>query len=116
MEKGQSKRFQEHLQMLGNYGKANPKVMGAMNRLNEASSKNGVLPSKIKELIGLGIAISAQCEGCMSMHIQGAMSQGATREEVVETIGVAITMGGGPAAFHGALAYKILEEYEASQK
>ena len=64
----------------------------------------GVLDSKTKELIALAIGIAVRCDGCLAFHAKAAKKYGATREEIAEVIGVAIYMGGGPAAITGAEA------------
>lgn len=94
------------------YGKESPKVMQAFAKLHESSFADGVLSSKIKELIALAIGISVRCDGCISYHVHDALEAGATREEIVETIGVAILMGGSPAVVYGSQALKALNEFE----
>ena len=71
-------------------------VMEGFGELHHAAVADGVLDPKTKELIALGIAISVRCEGCISFHVHDALKAGATRAEIVEAIGVAILMGGGP--------------------
>lgn len=58
----------------------------------------------IKALEALAIAITIRCEGCIIQHVQGAIKLGATRDEIVETINVAIMMGGGPSTVYGGKA------------
>ena len=76
----------------------------AHNALAQAAIKPGVLDSKTKELIALAIGITARCDGCLAFHAQAAKKHGATREEVIETIAVALYMGGGPSMIYGAEA------------
>jgi alkylhydroperoxidase/carboxymuconolactone decarboxylase family protein YurZ len=52
--------------------------------------------------------------GCIAYHVHDAVLAGASREEVVETIGVAILMGGGPAMMYGCEAMAAFEQYQAS--
>ena len=63
--------------------------------LHSASTADGALPTKTKELIALAIGISVHCDGCIAYHVHDALHAGATRAEVIETIGVAVMMGGG---------------------
>jgi alkylhydroperoxidase/carboxymuconolactone decarboxylase family protein YurZ len=44
--------------------------------------------------------------------VHDALEAGASREEIVETIGVSILMGGGPAVVYGSKALKALEDFE----
>ena len=111
-----SQKFETYEELglkMANYGKENPEVMTAFSKLHDAGSKDGALSFKYKELIALGIGIYAKCEGCIIMHIQDAINAGASHGEIVETIGTAIYMGGGPAVIYGAKAFTILQAYEA---
>lgn len=89
--------------------KAAPEPMKAFQSLVVASSKHGALSAK-KELIALGIAIATRCEGCIIHHVEGAARHGTTREELVETVCVAVEMGGGPASVYGATALAVFDE------
>lgn len=51
--------------------------------------------------MALGFSIVVRCEGCIACHVKDAMQAGATRGEVIETIGVAVMMGGGPSVVYG---------------
>jgi AhpD family alkylhydroperoxidase len=90
-----------------------PEVLQGFRQLNAAAMKEGALPVKHKELIALGIAISARCDGCISYHVRGALAAGASEEEIVECIGVAISMGGGPSVTYGTQAYEALQQFRA---
>lgn len=94
------KNFPEHYQELTVWmeklGLAQPDVMKGFGALHEASTRQGALDSKTKELIALGIAITVRCDGCISFHVHDAMAAGASAEEIAETVSVAILMGGRP--------------------
>jgi AhpD family alkylhydroperoxidase len=81
----------------------------AFTALHRASMGDGVLDKKTKELLSLAIGISTRCVDCIGFHVQGAIKHGATRDEVAETISVAVMMGGGPAYMYGV---KALEAYD----
>ena len=66
---------------------------------------------KQKELIALGISIYSNCESCMEWHIRGALNSGSSRDEIIETIGVSMEMGGGPATVASRFAMNVLEYY-----
>jgi AhpD family alkylhydroperoxidase len=90
--------------------KAAPDVMQAFQGIMKVASKEGALSSKIKELMALAIAISGRCEGCIVFHVHNAIRHHATREEVVDTISVAIEMGGGPSAVYGGKALSAFDQ------
>jgi AhpD family alkylhydroperoxidase len=94
--------------------KAAPQPLRAFHSLSVLASAEGVLPSRVKELMVLSIAIVTECEGCIIHHIAAAQKHGASREEVLKTIAVAISMGGGPATVYGAAALAAFDEMPAS--
>jgi len=71
----------------------------------------GALDSKTKELIALAIGITARCDGCLAYHAKAADKYGASREEIMETIGVAVYMGGGPSMIYGAEALAAFDAF-----
>ncbi len=101
------KSAQEEYKFMGNESK---EVGQAMMNLHGAVIKDGAIDKKGKELIALGIAISQRCEGCILSHIQSLVRFGATLEEVVETVEVAILMGGGPSVTYGGKAIEAAKQ------
>ncbi|MBX3356869.1 MAG: carboxymuconolactone decarboxylase family protein [Phycisphaeraceae bacterium] len=90
-----------------------PETTGAFTALHRAAGAEGALSPKVKEMIALGIAISTHCDGCIAFHVKSAIKKGATKQELAETIGVAIQMGGGPATVYGGDAWSAVEEFSA---
>jgi len=88
-----------------------PATMGAFSSLHKEALKDGALPKKIKELMALAISIKEHCRGCIAYHVHDALKAGATKEEVMETIGVAMMMGGGPSMVYSCEALEALEEF-----
>jgi AhpD family alkylhydroperoxidase len=98
------------LAALGTYRQMAPDVSKTFSALAQVATKAGAIDAKTKELIALAISIAGRCDGCIGFHTQAAIRQGASREEVLETIGVAIYMGGGPSYVYGGQA---LEAFDA---
>lgn len=90
-----------------------PDLMNGFNALAQASTKEGALNKKTKELIALAIGISTQCEGCIGFHTQALIKLGVTREEFLETLSVAVYMGGGPSLMYAAEALQAYEEFSS---
>lgn len=88
-----------------------PDTLKAFGALAVAATAKGALDTKTKELMALAIGIAARCDGCVAYHMKMAHQRGATREEVLETIGLAIYMGGGPASVYGADALRAYEQF-----
>ena len=103
-------RAKDVFDFVGTMSKENPKIAQGFATMHKATAEPGALTPKQKELIALGIAITIRCEGCISCHVMDAINAGATQEEIVETIGVAILMGGGPSVVYGDIAYKAMKE------
>ncbi len=93
--------------------KANPEIMRAHRQAMEAAQAPKALDGKTTELMALAIAIAQRCEGCVVFHTKTALKKGASREEVLDTIAVAIEMGGGPATVYGADALAAYDRFAA---
>lgn len=107
--------YHKHLQeLMGKLGQEHPEVMKSFGSLHATASAEGELDGATKELIALGIAIAVHCDGCISFHVHDALQAGATRAAIVETIGVAILMGGGPSVMYGVEALEAVEQFEAA--
>jgi AhpD family alkylhydroperoxidase len=88
--------------------------MSAFAQLNGATTAPGALDVRTKQLIALGISITSRCEGCIAYHVHDAIAAGATREDILETLGVSIMMGGGPAVVYACEAMEALDQFDAS--
>jgi AhpD family alkylhydroperoxidase len=90
-----------------------PEAAKGFAELARASIAPGALDSRIKELIALAIGITARCDGCLAYHVKAAIKFGATRQEIMETIAVAVYMGGGPSMIYGAEALAAFDALSA---
>ena len=90
-----------------------PEVMKAFSQLDAALSKNEALDVKTKELIALALGVAARCDGCLAFHARAAVKYGATRAEVMEGVGMAIYMGGGPSMIYAAQAIEAYDQFAA---
>jgi AhpD family alkylhydroperoxidase len=98
----------------GELAAGQPDVMKAFAALSDAASAPGKLDVKTKELIALAIGVTNRCDECIAVHVQDALQAGATKQDVIETLGVAILMGGGPAVMYSTHAIAVLKEFEAA--
>ena len=94
--------------------KALPEVMKGFGALAGAATGDGVLDHKTKELIALAIGVATHCDGCIGFHTRALARLGATREEVMETLGVTIYMGGGPSLMYAADAVHAFDRFAAA--
>lgn len=88
-----------------------PEVMAGFSALAQAATKEGALDKKTKELIAMALAVANHCPGCIGFHSQALIKLGTTREELLETLGMAIYMGGGPSLMYAAEALEAFEEF-----
>ena len=90
-----------------------PDTLRGFSALHHSSLAEGALSTRTKELMSLAIAIAVRCDGCIAYHVHDALKAGASEEEIKESIGVAVMMGGGPALMYGAEALEALQQFEA---
>lgn len=76
--------------------KSSPKVTGGLLRVREAAYADGVFPAKVKALSALAISVAIRCEPCIEMYVERAVEEGASYEEVVEFLNIAMAMQGCP--------------------
>ena len=88
-----------------------PEAAKAFGALSMAATASKALDTKTKELMALAIGMAVHCQGCVAFHTRAAFTAGATRQEVVETVALAVHMGGGPAVVYGGDALRAFDEY-----
>lgn len=88
-----------------------PDVMKAFSGIAQAATKAGALDTKTKELIALAIGVAVRCDDCIAFHAKAASDRGATSEEILETLGMAIYMGAGPSVMYAAHALEAYQQF-----
>lgn len=101
------------MQDLGALAKGNPKIMDAIKTLDEAGAAHGALDAKTRELIALAVASTTRCDTCIAIHAKAAAEAGATREELLEALGVAVGLNAGAAFVYSS---HILAAFDALSK
>jgi alkylhydroperoxidase/carboxymuconolactone decarboxylase family protein YurZ len=74
-----------------------PGVKEAFDALGAAEHEAGPLDEKERRLIKLGIAVGAESEGGVRSHVRKLLGIGASEEEILHTIVLALTTIGFPA-------------------
>ena len=85
------------------------KVYQSFVDMEQKTYKDGNLSKKHKELIAVGISIVINCESCMEWHIKQALNEGASEDEILESIEVGIEMSGGPGTVSARFAMNVLD-------
>ncbi|MDR3494842.1 MAG: carboxymuconolactone decarboxylase family protein [Ancalomicrobiaceae bacterium] len=93
-----------------------PEVMKAFSGLAQAALAPKALDGKTKELIALAIGVAVHCDDCIAFHVKAALQLGATKDEITETLGMAIYMGAGPSAMYASHALAAYTQFAEEQK
>ena len=91
-----------------------PETMKGFSAMARAAAADGVLDTKTKELIATAIGVAVRCDGCVAFHAKAAEASGASREEMLETLGMAVYMGGGPSMVYAAEALSAFDQFVAA--
>ena len=85
-------------------GCLNPDIVRGYRMLGDAGKKTDLLGPRIRELIALAAAVTVQCDGCIVVHSDAALQLGATQEEILEALSVAVTVKAGSALIYSTRA------------
>ena len=72
--------------------------------------KNGALSSKTKRLMALALALGVGCTNCILGQTNRALDAGGTKEEILETLSVVVSMRGTTGIAESLRVIKLLEE------
>ena len=92
-----------------------PDVMKAFSATAVAATAAKALEGKTKELIALAISVAVRCDDCIAFHAKAAVDRGASREEVLETLGMAVYMGAGPSVMYASHALQAFTQFEEAK-
>ncbi|MDP3619755.1 MAG: carboxymuconolactone decarboxylase family protein [Ramlibacter sp.] len=96
---------------LGSLRSGAPGMMKSFSELGRSAMADGALDMKTKELMALALGVAAHCDACIGYHMKTLVKLGVTRQEIDETLGVAVYMGGGPSLMYAANAIAAFEEF-----
>jgi AhpD family alkylhydroperoxidase len=96
---------------VGMLRQGSPDVMRGFASLASAATTSNAIDTKTKELMAVAIGIVIHCDGCIAYHTKMAHQHGATKQEFLETVSLAVYMGGGPAAVYGADAVRAYDQF-----
>lgn len=92
-----------------------PRMLDALSLVHERALQSDALSRKVKELIALATSVATRCETSIAYHLHNALEAGATREEMVEAVEVAIVTMGEPAAVHASRILRALDIDESER-
>lgn len=88
------------------------KVIKRIFNLDTNAYKDGHLPVKTKELLGLVASAVLRCDDCIAYHLENSYNAGVSKEEMMETMSIATLVGGTIVIPHLRRAYEFWEALE----
>ena len=109
--------YQKQIQQrIAEIGRANRDVVKGYRELSNAGNTTNLLGGKVRELIALAVAVTRQCDGCIITHTDAAIQQGATREEIIEALSVAVAVNAGAALIFSSRVLDAFNEKTETNK
>lgn len=87
-----------------------PEVMEAYSLFRKSVYRDGALSLKFKRLIALACGLQGGCTRCIQGQTKDAIEAGASRDEILEALAVAIVMGDTAVSAETWRVMKVLEE------
>ena len=89
-----------------------PDVWNALMGLMGEVYKDGALSCKVKRLMSLAIALGAGCRNCILAQTTLALENGASKEEILETLSVVVSMRGTTGVAESVRVIQLLDELD----
>jgi AhpD family alkylhydroperoxidase len=80
--------------------------------LDDRVYRDGALPTRTKELLGLVASLVLRCDDCVSYHLIRCREEGVGRDEIFETLSIGLVVGGSIVIPHLRRAVALLDELE----
>lgn len=80
--------------------------------LDNQTYKDGALPERTKELLGLVASMVLRCDDCIKYHLGTCYDLGVTKDEIFEVYAIANLVGGSICIPHTRRAVEYWEELE----
>lgn len=90
-----------NLKKLSKLGQLAPVAWQGFLAFDKAAMADGAIPSRMKELIAIAVALTTQCPYCIQIHSERAKAAGCTEAEIAEAVMVAAALRAGGAVTHG---------------
>jgi AhpD family alkylhydroperoxidase len=83
--------------------------------LDTQTYRDGALPVRTKEMLGLVASLVLRCDDCISYHVAECRKAGVTRDEFFEVFSVGLVVGGSIVIPHLRRAVDFLDQLEAAE-
>jgi AhpD family alkylhydroperoxidase len=88
-----------------------PDTINGYIGVSSAGQKKNLLGAKTRELIALAVAVTLRCDGCITVHTEAAIKQGASKDEIAEALGVAAAVNAGATLVYSTRVMDAFKEY-----
>ena len=78
--------------------------------------RDGALPGRVKELIGLVSSLVLRCDDCILYHLTQCFEAGISDEELEEALAIGVVVGGSITIPHLRRAFQAWEELKKATK
>ena len=78
--------------------------------LDAQAYTEGAIPVKMKELMGLVGSTVLRCNDCIFYHLDRCVTEGCSKEEIVEALNISLVIGGSIVIPHLRYAFEVLEQ------
>jgi AhpD family alkylhydroperoxidase len=76
--------------------------------------REGALPARTKELLGLVASFVLRCDDCIKYHLVRCREEGVSSEELEEALAVGLVVGGSITIPHLRRAFEVWSDLEAT--
>lgn len=84
--------------------------------LDTQAYRDGALPARNKEMLGLVASMVLRCDDCITYHLLKCVEHGVSDEEIREVFSIALIVGGSIVIPHLRRAFKVWREIKESVK
>jgi AhpD family alkylhydroperoxidase len=106
----QVKYNEERGKLLDKFIQTLPDLMGPLGAVLDVVYKDGVLSNKVKRLMSLAVALKSGTTNCILAQTMLALEEGASMEEILETLSVVVAMSGTTGVAESMRVIKFLDE------
>ena len=85
--------------------------MKTSSSLAQSALVQSALDVKTKEPIAIAVSATVRGDDCIAFHVKAAVDRRPTREEILETLGMAIYMGAGPSVMYASHALEAFNQF-----
>jgi AhpD family alkylhydroperoxidase len=83
--------------------------------LDTQTYRDGALPARTKEMLGLVASLVLRCDDCIRYHVAECRKAGVSREEFFEVFSVGLIVGGSIVIPHLRRAVDFLDQLESAE-